>query len=202
MIGASTAVVVLMCACIMAQVLAHRTSQDEARLPYSFAVTILGTLHYSGRRASTPPVPRGWFPGLAACFGPLLDGVPSYCRAVFLAGKRIGARFRVPRGFLARRSRSVEGRNPVSTLGGMGQSRIWRTPVHLLSAAVVAAGSLVEFRRALELRAGCLPRAGRDLRGMFCVPVLPPHAAGTRRAVRRRLLCGESECFADHLHAQ
>ena len=122
--------------------------------------------------------------------------------APFFWRERFGTRFRISRGFLAGRCRTVEGRNSLSAMGGMGQSRIWRAAVYFLSAALVAARSRIEFLRSVELRSRGVYRFGADFRGTFSICFCAPLAAGAGGALRRGLLRGEPQRAADHLHAQ
>jgi hypothetical protein len=54
----------------------------------------------------------------------------------------------------------------------------------------------------VELRSGCVHRAGPNLRGSIGVCVSTASFAGAGGTLRRGVLRGESECAADHLYAQ
>jgi hypothetical protein len=87
-------------------------------------------------------------------------------------------------------------------MDGVGQSRIRRAAIHFLSAALVAARCGARFRGPVELRSGCVHRVGPDLRGTIGVCVSTASFAGAGGPLRRGVLRGQSECSADHLHAQ
>ena len=52
-----------------------------------------------------------------------------------VSGKCVGTRFSVSHGVVARRLRAVARRDFVSTVGGVGELRIWRAAIYFLSAA-------------------------------------------------------------------
>src|SRR5256885_16118354 len=82
-------------------------------------------------------------------------------RAIFLAGKCFGARFWISRGPLAGRRGTMERGDPLPAVGKVGQPRVRRATVCILSAAVVDTGGGARIWGSLECRAGSLHRHGQ-----------------------------------------
>src|SRR5258708_37359247 len=96
----------------------------------------------------------------------------------------------------------MEAGNSVSAMDGVGQPRLWRAPLHFLSAAFLAACAHVEFARSMGLRPGGFHRFGADLCGTIRICFCAPYAAAKLGALRRGLLHGQSQRSADDLFSQ
>jgi len=87
-------------------------------------------------------------------------------------------------------------------MDGVGQPRIWRAPLHFLSAAFLAACARAELARSMGLRPGCVHRLGADFFGTIRICLCAPYAAAKFGALRRGLLHGQSQRSADDLFPQ
>ncbi len=96
----------------------------------------------------------------------------------------------------------MEAGHYLPALDRAGQPRLWRAPLPLLSAALLAAGSRPKLSSSLGLRAGSLHHFGADFRGGLRLCLRAPPGSATLRASSRRLLHREPQCPAHDLFPQ
>src|SRR5579885_1199831 len=122
--------------------------------------------------------------------------------AVLLVGESFRARFRVPRRLLAGCRCAVAPGRLVSALARMGQSRLRRTPLYFLSAALVDVGSRAWFVLALERRPSRFHRARANAGRRRGLCSGSPFYFLARGRLRGAVLRGQSLCAARDLYAE
>src|SRR5882757_1520292 len=96
----------------------------------------------------------------------------------------------------------MEAGNSVSAMDGVGQPRLWRAPLHFLSAAFLATCACIELARSMGLRPGGLHRFGADLCGTIRICLCASNVAAKLGTLRDGLLHGQSQRSADDLFSQ
>src|SRR5579884_1530140 len=202
------AVAVLMEASIIAQV---RVARDMRRVRVSPAIRLQYLEPHDHARAKPRAVlpagdgraiPSPARPLEMACARTFRARRAAHHLAVLLVGESFRARFRVPRRLLAGCRCAVAPGRLVSALARMGQSRLRRTPLYFLSAALVDVGSRAWFVLALERRPSRFHRARANAGRRRGLCSGSPFYFLARGRLRGAVLRGQSLCAARDLYAE